>query len=86
MPPLAASSTTTLIFSVSCSNLHLVELLQVIEALQDPPVLPLPVLPADERGTLLCRGAAVDFLLQGKISRPETVSILVAHLQEELRG
>lgn len=65
---------------------YLVELLQVMKALQDPAVLPLPVLPADECGTLLCRRPTVQVLLQGKISRPETVSILVPHLQEELRG
>lgn len=66
--------------------LYLVELLQVLKALQHPPVLPLPVLPADERGALLSRRPAVEFFLQGKISSPETVGILVPHLQEELRG
>lgn len=65
-------------------KLHLVEMLQVSQTLQNPPVLPLSVLPADERGTLLRRGPAVDFLLQGKISGPEAVSMLVPHLQEEL--
>lgn len=67
-------------------SFYLVELLQVIEVLQGPPVLPLPVLPADERGSLLRRGAAVELLLQGEVSGPETVSILVSHLQEQLRG
>lgn len=67
-------------------KLYLVELLQVIKALQDPPVLPLPVLPADEGGTLLCRSAAVDFLLQGKVGGPEVISILVPHFKEELMG
>ena len=65
--------------------MYLGELLQIIKALKDPPVLPLPVLPADERGALLGRSPAVEFLLQGKISSPETVSILVPHLKEELK-
>lgn len=64
---------------------HLVELLQAAKALQHLPVLPLPVLPADEGGALLLRSAAVDFLLRGKIGGPEAVGILVACLQEELR-
>lgn len=72
------------LWSLSCW-LYLVELLQVLKALQDPSILPLPVLPADERGAQLCRSAAVDFLLQGKISSPETVCILVPNLQEELK-
>lgn len=57
-----------------------------MKALQDPPVLPLPVLPADERGALLRRSPTVELLLQGEIGSPETVSIVVPHLQEELRG
>lgn len=57
-----------------------------MKVLQGPPVLPLPVLSADERGALLHRSPTVDFLLQGKISSPETVGILVPHLQEELGG
>lgn len=65
-------------------KLHLVELLRVSQTLQKPPVLPLSVLPADERGALFRRGPAVDFLLQGKISGPEAVSMLVPYLQEEL--
>lgn len=57
-----------------------------MKALQDSMVLPLPVLPANERGPLLRQGPPVQVLLQGKISSPETVSVLVPHRQEELSG
>lgn len=56
-----------------------------MKALQDPAVLPLPVLPTDEGSTLLCRSPTVDLLLQGEISSPEAVSILVPYLKKELK-
>lgn len=65
-------------------KLYLVELLRVTQPLQEPSVLPLSVLPADEGGALFRRGPAVNFLLQGEVSGPEAVSMLVPYLQEEL--
>lgn len=62
----------------------LVQLLPVFGLLQEPAVLAFSVLAADERGALLRRGAAVELLVQGKMSGPETVCVLVPHLQEEL--
>lgn len=57
-----------------------------MQVFQQPAVLPLSVLSADERGTLLIWSPAVDFLLQGKISSPEAVGILVPYRQKELTG
>lgn len=64
--------------------MYLIELLYIMKTLQDPPVFPLPVLPADERGSLLIRRRAVKLLLHGKISGPKTVRVLVPHFQKEL--
>lgn len=57
-----------------------------MQVFQQPAVLPLSVLSADERGTLFIWSPTVDFLLQGKISGPEAVGILVPYRQKELTG
>lgn len=57
-----------------------------MQVFQQPPVLPLSVLSADECGTLFIWSPAVDFLLQGKISGPEAVGVLVPYRQKELAG
>lgn len=57
-----------------------------MQVFQQPAVLPLSVFSADERGTLLIWSPAVDFLLQGKISGPKAVGILVPYRQKELTG